>query len=146
MAIDRVFFDTDVLIDFLIARKPFSEDAAKLFTYAEKGHLEVCVSSLSFNNVYYVIRRLENEQKARASLENLERLTQILAVGQKNIKQALLSTFKDFEDGVQNFCASEEGLQTIVTRNIKDYSNSALAVLTPTDYLKVFEKKMNQLE
>lgn len=50
--IDKVFADTDVIIDFLIDRKPFSEHAAKLFTYAEKRQLQINVYPLCFNNIY----------------------------------------------------------------------------------------------
>jgi hypothetical protein len=50
---------------------------------------------------------------------------------------SLNSEFKDFEDALQNFSATQHGhISVILTRNIKDFSKSKLAVLTPETYLK----------
>ena len=144
MTIKSVFVDTDVIIDFLIDRRPFSSDSAKLFTYAEREMLEINVSSLCFNNIYYIIRRLESDRKARELLIRLDNLTKILTVSENTIKQALISDFKDFEDSIQNNCAKEAGLKTIITRNIKDYSKSELAIHTPHSYLNIFVKMIKK--
>jgi len=58
-------------------------------------------------------------------------LIEILPVGKSTVKKSLYSDFRDFEDGLQNFCAGEGKLTTIVTRNTKDYSASNLVVQTP---------------
>lgn len=138
---DRVFVDTDVVIDFLIDREPFSEDAAKLFTYSERGVLKVCLSSLCFNNLYYVIRKLEGRERAILLLERIEKIVTILPVDDKIIRQALVSDIKDFEDAVQHYCAKAAGITTILTRNIKDYSKSELAIHSPESYLQLLRRK-----
>lgn len=55
---DKVFLDTDVVLDHLADRQPFAEYAHRLFALAETGELTVCVSSLSFSNLYYLLRKL----------------------------------------------------------------------------------------
>jgi hypothetical protein len=53
------------------------------------------------------------------------------------VLDALNSEFKDFENGLQNFSAIQNGMiNVILTRNIKDFKKSDLAVLTPETYLK----------
>lgn len=137
----KVFIDTNVIMDFLIDRKPYSGSAAKIFTYAEKQEIIIYVSSLSFSKIYYITRKFIGHEKAIDSLRKLERITKILGVDETIIKQSLNSEFKDFEDAIQNYCASQiKEITTIITRNIKDYSKSKLAIHTPESYLKIIEK------
>jgi predicted nucleic acid-binding protein len=135
----RVFIDTDVILDFLIKREPFSIEAMKLFDYASKGKLKIYASSLTFNNIHYVVSRLENANKSKQKLMVLFNLTEILPVGKSTIRKSLYSDFKDFEDGIQNFCAEENRVETIITRNIKDYSTSNLLVQNPKEFIAGFE-------
>ncbi len=58
-----------------------------------------------------------------------------MPVGKSTVEKALLSNFNDFEDGLQNFCAEEGKLSTIITRDAKDFSKSALSIQTPLEYL-----------
>ena len=52
----KIFVDTDVCLDLLSARKPFNTFAERLFSLADTGRITICVSSLSFSNIDYVLR------------------------------------------------------------------------------------------
>jgi predicted nucleic acid-binding protein len=134
---EKVFLDTDVVIDLLTDRQPYSEDIAALFTQAEKGMLELHVSSLSFSNIYYIVRKLAGHKKALDLLTRLEKLVVVAPVGQEHIQEALHAGFRDFEDAIQYACARTAGIHTILTRNVKDYAKAACAVHTPDSYLRV---------
>jgi predicted nucleic acid-binding protein len=136
----KVFIDSDVVLDFLTKREPFQEAAMRIFEYASQGKLKLFVSSLSINNINYVISKLESAEKAKRQLMVLLELIEILPVGKSTVKKSLFSAFIDFEDGLQNFCAEEGKLTTIVTRNIKDYSSSSLVIQTPREFLAGFER------
>ena len=135
----KLFIDSDVVLDFLTKREPFHEDAMRIFEYASRGKLKLFVSSLSINNINYVISKLESAEKAKKQLIALLELIEILPVAKSAVKKSLFSDFRDFEDGLQNFCAAEGKLATIITRNIKDYSFSDLVIQTPKEFLAVFE-------
>ena len=133
---DRIFLDTDVALDHLADRQPFAEYAHRLLALAENDELTVCVSSLSFSNLYYILRKLKGHADALALLGQLKLLVQVSAVSESEIQSALSSQFKDFEDAIQHFSAkSEGGVSAIVTRNKADYSASEIAVLSPEEYL-----------
>jgi predicted nucleic acid-binding protein len=137
----KIFLDTDVIIDFLIDRRPFSESAAQIFSLAESGEIEAFVSTLCFNNIYYITRRLADSKTAVELLRKLTLITTVLPVDQMVLKQALSSNFKDFEDAIQNFCAKQEKeISVLITRNIKEYQKSDLAIHTPDSYLKIIRK------
>jgi len=132
-----LFVDTDVIIDFLIDRKPHSRETAVIFTLAEQKKLKCFASSLTFGNLYYVLRKFESHNKVISKLESLSKILGILKVDEQTIKDALTSGFHDFEDSIQYFSALEsKKIDVIITRNTKDYKKSDIPVLTPGEYLK----------
>jgi predicted nucleic acid-binding protein len=132
-----LFIDTDVIIDFLIDRKPHSREAAIIFTLIEQKKIKGYVSSLTFSNLYYVLRKVESHNKVITKLDSISRLVTILKVDQQTIKDAIASGFQDFEDSIQYNCAlNYKRIDVLITRNTKDYKNSEIPVMTPADYLK----------
>jgi len=132
-----LFIDTDVIIDFLLDRKPFSREAAIIFTLIEKKKLRGYSSSLTFSNLYYILRKIESHNKVISKLESISRIVGILKVEESTIKNALTSGFPDFEDSIQYFSAVEsKKTDVIITRNIKDFKKSEIPVMTPGDFLK----------
>jgi len=132
-----LFIDTDVIIDFLIDRKPYSREAAILFTLIEQKKLRGYSSSLTFSNLYYILRKVQTHNKVISKLDSLSKILNILKVEEKTIKNAINSGFPDFEDSIQYFCARDNRrISVIITRNTKDYRNSEIPVMTPGDYLK----------
>lgn len=134
---NNLFIDTDVIIDFLIDRKPFSREAAIIFTLIEQKKLKGYASSLTFSNLYYILRKFESHTRVISKLDNLSGLLSLLKVDGQIIRNAINSGFPDFEDSIQYFCASDyKKIEVIITGNTGDYKNSELPVMTPGDFLK----------
>src|SRR4030042_1161756 len=122
-----LFIDTDVIIDFLIDRKPHSREAAIIFTLIEQKKLKGYVSSLTFSNLYYVLRKVESHNKVISKLYSISRMLTILKVDPQTIKDAIASGFSDFEDSIQYNCALDnKKIDVLITRNTKDYKNSEI--------------------
>jgi predicted nucleic acid-binding protein len=137
---DKIFLDTDVALDHLADRQPFAEYAHRIFALAETGELTVCISSLSFSNLYYILRKLKGHSDSLALLGKLKLLVRVSAVSETEIQSALSSSFKDFEDAIQHFAAKAEGeISAIVTRNKADYAASGIPVLSPDEFLAKHE-------
>ena len=133
-----LFIDTDVIIDFLIDRKPYSREAAIIFTLIENKKLKGYVSSLTFSNLYYVLRKFESHSKVISQLDSISGILTILKVDRQTIKDAIKSRFTDFEDSIQYYCALDnKRIDVLITRNAKDYKNSEIPVITPADFLKM---------
>lgn len=131
----KVFLDSDVILDFLLDRKPFSDHISQIFEQSLNSELQLCVSPTTITNLNYIIGRLENKKQAHLKTKKILQLVKVETVKESTITNAVLSKFKDFEDAVQNYCAAEANHTIILTRNIKDYKESELAILTPTEYL-----------
>lgn len=133
----RILIDTDVILDFFFDRKPFSDDAAKVLSLCESREIKGFITSVIIINVYYLLRQTATHEKVVEKLMQLVTITEVLTTDRNVIIKALNSNFKDFEDALQNYSAELNGqIDLIVTRNIKDFKNSALGVMTPGNYLK----------
>jgi len=137
----RIFLDTDVLIDFLIDRRPFSREAAVIFTLVDEKKLKGCVSSLTFSNLYYILRKYESHRMVISRLDSMANMLEVIKVDQDTIKDALASDFQDFEDSIQYYSAlHSKKVDVIITRNTKDYKKAILPVMTPGEYLKTVSR------
>jgi len=138
-----LFLDTNVIIDFLADRKPFSDKAALNFDQALAGKLKIYISAVSYNNIYYILRQSFSNNETIKLLNQLNEMTEIADVTKAIIKQALRSDFKDFEDAIQYFCAlSLSKLDLIVTRDTKDFKKAALPVMNPQEAVVFLEESL----
>lgn len=127
-----VFIDTDVILDFLVTREPFSEHAIRLFHKVDTGEIRFFLSATSVTNLYYILRRGASHRKVITGMNQLITMGTILEVNREVIDQAINSSFSDFEDAVQYYCAKQNpGITHLITRNIRDYKGKALIVTTP---------------
>lgn len=131
----KVFLDTNVLLDFLLDREPFNMDIAEILEISLNEGIELCVSSVTITDTHYIIGRSEGVRSADSKVKKILEFVSVENVGQYAIRKSLDSSFKDFEDGVQNYCALESKHKIIVTRNVKDFTESELAIFTPTELL-----------
>ena len=138
----KIFVDTNIVLDFLCTRAPFSKYAAQLFSLAEKKKFIICISTLSFTTVHYFLLKQLGREKARNILSQFKVLITILPIDEHIIDMALTSDFKDFEDAVQYYCAISENISVFITRNIKDYMKAKITVMSAEDFLKVELKKL----
>lgn len=137
----KVFVDSDVVIDFFTDREPHINPASELFELNEQGSIKLYLSAVSINNIYYIVRRYLGHKKTLEVVEVLTEMTEIVGTTKKEIVQALKNNFTDFEDSIQYSSAlTIINLDVIITRNIKDYRNSSIAVMTPLNFLKMKEK------
>jgi predicted nucleic acid-binding protein len=140
---NKIFVDSDVVIDFFTDRAPFANPASELFDWAEKGKVQIYLSAVSVNNIYYIVRKYLGHKGTIGIVEDLTEMTEIVGTTKSEILQALKNDFRDFEDSVQYSTAlTIVGIEAIITRNVKDYRNSQIAVFTPNHYLKM--KKENE--
>lgn len=135
---NKVLIDTDVILDFFFDRKPFSENASKMLSLCESKEVIGHITPVIISNVYYLLRQTAKHEKVIEKLTLLISFTEILVMDKNAIVQALSSDFKDFEDALQNYSAElNKEIDIIITRNVKDYKNSNLAIITPDSYLKM---------
>jgi len=130
----KVFLDTNIIIDLIADRKPFSNHVIEIFKYAEENRIQLFTSSHSIATSHYILKKYVTEMELREILLTLITLLDVVPVDLDVLKKGLRSIHKDFEDAIQMICASSiPGINYIVTRNTKDFKTSELVVLTPDE-------------
>jgi|TARA_R100000306_G_scaffold4558_1_gene7349 predicted nucleic acid-binding protein len=133
---NRVLIDTNIVIDLLAMRKDFYEEAADLFSRADKKELVLAISALTFANTNYILTKLKSTKEAREILRKFKLLVEIVSLDEKITQLALSDdNFPDFEDGFQYYSAMENQIDIIITRNKKDFKNSKIPVLTAKEFM-----------
>ena len=127
--------DTDICLDLLSGRKHFNSVAEKLSSLADTGKIRTCVSSLSFANIDYILKSQYSAPNSRQIIAKFKTLVTVLPVDNKTIDLAIASDFADFEDAIQYYSAIENGIDLMLTRNIRDYKKATIKVMTPETFL-----------
>ena len=136
----HLFLDTNIVIDFLTDRKPFSSLAGRLFDYSVKGEVKLYLSAVSYNNIYYVVRKVSSHKETIRILSSLIEMTEVIDSTSSIIKDSLNSEFNDFEDALQYYSAKlNPVINGIVTRNGVDFKHSSIAIFTPEEAIKFVE-------
>jgi predicted nucleic acid-binding protein len=129
-----VFLDTNILVDLIADRRPFSKHAIDIFKSAEERKIQLYTSSHSIATTHYLLKKYVEEKELRDILSNLLGFLVVIPVDFDVLKKGLRSKHKDFEDAIQILCASSiAGIDFIVTRNTKDFKTCDIAVLTPDE-------------
>lgn len=131
---NHYFVDTNVLVDLIADRKPFSQHAIRLFQRAETGEVTLYTSTHALVTTHYLLKKYLDESSLREVLLRLLNYVTLLSVDAELVKRALRSKHRDFEDAIQMLCATGvHEITTIVTRNPRDFGESGLVVLNPDE-------------
>jgi predicted nucleic acid-binding protein len=129
-----IFLDTNIIVDLMADRPPFSKYAIELFSLAELNKIKLYTSSHSLTTTHYLLKKYIEEKELRVILHNLLEFITIISVDLDVLRKSLNSNHKDFEDAIQIYCASTvNGMEYIVTRNIKDFKNSGIPAFLPNE-------------
>jgi predicted nucleic acid-binding protein len=130
----KIFVDTNILVDLLADRKPFSKYAVEIFSAAENDKVKLFTSSHSIATTYYLLKKFIADSSLRKTLLGLMEYITVIPVDTEVLTKGLRSKQRDFEDAIQIFCASTiEKIDCIVTRNVKDFKGCEILVLTPDE-------------
>lgn len=131
----NLFLDTNLLIDLIDKRETFYNDIAVIASMAENKDFKLAASSLSFVNTVYVVSRSIEEKLVLEALKKFRIICDVSNVDEIVIDKSLISNFNDFEDAVQYFSALHHKSDIILTRNKKDFKNSEIPTMTPSEFL-----------
>ena len=133
----KLYLDANVVLDFVLKRRPFDVAAKELFAMAEHGPAQLLVSSLTFTVVHYIVGKQLGKAAATDGVAHLFRLVTTVAVDKQVVGRALQASLPDFEDAVQLFAALAAGADAIVTRDPQGFPTNEVAVLNPLAVLQL---------
>lgn len=133
----RILIDTNVLLDYLLTREPFYDDAKNIIDVCVDGKVKGCIAAHSISNMFFILRKEYSANERRNILLNLCSIFYVEGIDKTKLIDGLQNEeFSDFEDCLQMECAKSYGAEYIVTRNVADYVTSEVKAITPKEYLE----------
>lgn len=137
---NRILIDTNVLLDYLLTREPFYEDAKAVAISCVDGRAKGCIVAHTISNMFYILRKDYSIEERRMVLSNVCSIFDVEGIDKTKLLAGLQNgNFSDFEDCLQMECAKSYGAAYIVTRDIADYKASEIKPILPKDYLELQE-------
>ena len=131
----KLLIDANILLDVLQNRAGFVEDSSLVWKLCETGQAEGFVSVLTFANLVYVMRKELAPEKIEEVCKLLSLIFHFADFSVSDMNRAAEMKWKDFEDAIQSASATRIKANYIVTRNIKDFSESKVTAIKPTELL-----------
>jgi predicted nucleic acid-binding protein len=135
----KTLFDTNVILDVLLDRQPFSDDAAFLLSMVEQSEIIGYICATTVTTIHYLATKALGPQAASRHVGSLLSLFVIAPVNRVVLENAVSAKFTDFEDAVLHEAALHAGAKYIVTRNTIDFKKSKLPVFDPKEFINALE-------
>lgn len=135
----KLFIDINVVLDVLAQREPWFNDSARLLAHIEQGKATGHIAAHTLTTLHYLLAKHLGQQKTSAVLIDLTALLHVEPVDNQILQQALTLGWRDFEDAVQAVTAAQCQANYFVTRNPRDFKLSLIPVITPSEFLALFD-------
>lgn len=135
----KILIDTNIILDLIQSREPFSENASKIINSCVKKENEGYISAHSLSDIFFILRKDKTVEERKALILNLCSFFTVIPED-KNFYTAVCqnNNWNDLEDGLQMKCADFEKLDYIVTRDVgKGFNDSPVKVISAEDFLNV---------
>lgn len=134
-----VFLDSNIILDILLKNADFFEESKKVLELSDSKTIDFYVSAASITDIFYILnKRLNNKEETKRHLQDLLEIVSVAGIDEACIKNALNSSWKDFEDAVQHESSIQIGADYLVTRNTDDFKSSMVRIISPSEFLKEF--------
>ena len=133
----KAIIDTNIALDLMEKRDGFAEDAAKVFTICASGLAEGFFTPNSICDIHYILKKFMHDEKdVRQCLSSWLEIISLADIKPEDIRNALESDIPDYEDAVIAATAKRNRIDFIITRNTKDFKESPVPALTPSQFIE----------
>jgi predicted nucleic acid-binding protein len=139
----RVVLDTNIILDIALRREPHFLDSSEVFMKIDSSVVYGFVTATTITDIYYISKKEKGHQITIDFISNLIEIIDVIGVDRQVIIESLASKITDFEDAVQSVSAILNNIDYIITRNQKDFSESAVKAITPKEFLDLIENKQS---
>jgi predicted nucleic acid-binding protein len=128
-------------MDFVVKREPYSDTAYKAIELCMDRNIDACIAAHTITNMFYILRNQVNVEDRRRILLRLCEMFAVVGIDANKLVSALRNySFHDFEDCLQVECAKEFKADYIITRNINDFSSSAIPSIDPAGFASLLSR------
>lgn len=135
---NKILVDTEVLIDYLLEREPYFENAKKIVSLCAEGKVKGCIAAHTIPNMFAILRKDYDTKELREVLFDLCLIFDVEEIDKTKLFAGISNEdFSNFEECLLMECAKAYGADYIITKNVSDYAASKIKAIEPEDYLKL---------
>ena len=131
----KILVDTNIILDVLCNRSDFVEASSKVWKLCEVHKIEGYISALSIPNIVYILRKELTPQRTQQLIQQITMIFEVVDLKAADLKNAAEMYSSDYEDAIQMCQAKRLEADFIVTRNIRDFKDSKVLALKPSELL-----------
>ena len=131
----RLLIDANIVLDVLQKREPYWKDSSVIWKLCETEQAEGYISTLTFANLMYVMRRELDPAQIRDVLDKLRLIFRFADFTAADMEKAAEMGWDDFEDAIQAATAERIMADSIITRNVRDFRNSKVIAFSPSEFI-----------
>ena len=136
----KILLDTNIVLDILLQREPFCDDAKIIFELIESNQISGYLCATTITTIYYLVSKSKNKLQANIIIEKLLQLFKIADVNKDILLKSLQNSGKDFEDSVIYTSAQYFNIDKIITRDKKGFKQSNIKVMQPKEFLDEYKE------
>lgn len=130
-----LLIDANIILDVLLNRPEFVKDSALIWKLCETESAKGYVSALTFANLVCIMRKQLDPEKIKEVYQKLSLIFEFADFSVSDLTHAIELNWKDFEDAVQSVTAERIHADYIITRNVRDFTQSRVMAFTPSELL-----------
>lgn len=135
----RVCFDVNVIVH-LFARSDKCADAVFAYDVANLREFDVFVPASALADIAYILhRRGLTAEQVDESLEAMFQMFDVVDANGSDGQRAHRNAMGDFEDAIIAESCSRNGIDLILTKNLKDFRESPVAAMDPSDFVRIYK-------
>jgi len=135
----KILFDTNIILDVLLLRKPYYTSATFLLSEVEQGNIEGYLCPTTITTIGCLVSKVKGANQAKRLMKNLLNIFNLTELSKSVFETACSHKISDFEDAVLHESASLSNIEGIVTRNIKDFKFASLKVFDPEELIGIIK-------
>ena len=139
----KVLLDTNVVLDAIVNREPFYNDAQNVIDSILDNKLEGYITANSVTDIYYIAKKHFNKNVLRNTMRSLFAIFTIIDVFGTDCHDALDFPLDDYEDALLVVCGDRTKIDHIITRDKEFLKNAkpSIPAISPSDFLQLFKNQ-----
>ncbi len=130
-----LLIDANIILDVLLNRPMFVKDSSVIWKLCETQQMKGYISTLTYANIMYIMRKQLTPEQIQEIFCKLKLIFEFADFSPAVLERAVNMKWKDFEDAIQSATAESVHADYIITRNIKDFKQSKVMALMPSELL-----------
>jgi predicted nucleic acid-binding protein len=135
----RILFDTNVVLDVLLARSPHHVASTQLMDGVARKTFDGLLCATTITTIHYLASKAAGTAAARRHVTDLLNLFEVAAVTRVVLLDASRLGFIDYEDAVLHEAGRHAGATGIVTRDARGFRGASLSLYEPAELLRLIQ-------